>query len=383
MANWASVAALGDPSTEEWKRANLKRIEPIKGQSWEVYAPAAEAFEGLLNDLIKLGYSPISSGGYNYRNIRGSDKLSQHAFGTAIDLNALTNAMGQSATDIPDAAELAKKWGLEWGGNWKNPDPMHFEYTGGGGSQGQTLTAQQQWMQGLWQHAQAQSARTGVDPRIIMAQTALETGYGKSAPGNNYFGIKGGGQVNKTLEFINGKMTPVEASFSTYKDPSESFGAYGDLLLTDRYKALREAKGLEAQIAALGASGYATDPDYAKKIQAIAAGIPETGFATRVTHPTTTVGTTTGDPVKEAATPVAATTDKTKPKDKYAAAAMAGMKGLGALPAPKMGAGGNAPQLPAMAPMALDAVPMVAGDVGARRDQLAMLMQKLNAGQLW
>ena len=133
MANWATVAALGDPSTEQWKQQNLTWVEAPNGERWQVYAPAAQSFQGLLGDLVARGYVPRSSGGYNYRNIRGGDQLSQHAFGTAIDLNAMTNQLGQSATDIPDAAALAEKWGLEWGGNWKGrPDPMHFEYRGGG-----------------------------------------------------------------------------------------------------------------------------------------------------------------------------------------------------------------------------------------------------------
>lgn len=132
MANWATRERLGDSSTPEWQQQNLTWIEPVKGQRWQVYKPAAKQFEGLLTDLAKLGYMPTSSGGYNYRNIRGSDRLSQHAFGTAIDLNALTNQLGQNTSDIPQAAQLARKHGLEWGGNWKGrPDPMHFEYTGG------------------------------------------------------------------------------------------------------------------------------------------------------------------------------------------------------------------------------------------------------------
>jgi len=130
MANWATKELLGDSSSPEWQADNLTWIEPVKGQRWQVYKPAAKQFEGMLNDLAKLGYTPSSSGGYNYRNKRGGDDLSQHAFGTAIDLNALTNPMGQSATDIPQAGELADKWDLEWGGRWKNPDPMHFEYKG-------------------------------------------------------------------------------------------------------------------------------------------------------------------------------------------------------------------------------------------------------------
>lgn len=133
MANWANTGNVGDPLSPGWQEKNLQWIEPVKGQRWQVYKQAAPAFEGLLTDLAKLGYTPTSSGGFNYRNIRGGDRLSQHAFGTAIDINALANQLGQSTTDIPQAAQLAAKYGLEWGGNWKGrPDPMHFEYAGQG-----------------------------------------------------------------------------------------------------------------------------------------------------------------------------------------------------------------------------------------------------------
>ena len=104
MANWATREALGDPSTPEWQAQNLTWIEPVPGQRWQVYKPAAASFEGLIKDLVAKGYGPTSSGGYNYRNIRGGNELSQHAFGTAIDMNSLTNALGMQQSDIPDAA---------------------------------------------------------------------------------------------------------------------------------------------------------------------------------------------------------------------------------------------------------------------------------------
>ena len=95
---------------------------------------------------------------------------------------------------------------------------MHFEYTGGAPSV--DLTAQQQWVQQMWPLAVEQSKRTGIDPRVILSQSALETGWGKSAPNNNYFGVKGPGEGQKTLEMINGRMQPTTASFRTYKDPA-------------------------------------------------------------------------------------------------------------------------------------------------------------------
>ena len=39
-------------------------------------------------------------------------------------------------------------------------------------------------------HVREVAARTGLDPRLILAQSAVETGWGGKAPGHNYFGIK-------------------------------------------------------------------------------------------------------------------------------------------------------------------------------------------------
>nr|WP_302795429.1 M15 family metallopeptidase [Shinella daejeonensis] len=61
--------------------------------------------------------------------------MSQHAFGTAIDIGAANNPLlsrgAKVVTDLPpNVAELAAKNGLEWGGNWRRPDAMHFEWLG-------------------------------------------------------------------------------------------------------------------------------------------------------------------------------------------------------------------------------------------------------------
>lgn len=123
-----------------------------------------------------------------------------------------------------------------------------------------------------------ESKRTGVDPRIIVAQAAQETGWGKSAPGNNYFGIKShgkeGGQTLATNEVIDGKTVRVNDSFRQFGSPAESVRGYGDFLLENpRYEKMRTAQGLDAQLAELGASGYATDPNYSSSVGAIARGI--------------------------------------------------------------------------------------------------------------
>jgi hypothetical protein len=123
-------------------------------------------------------------------------------------------------------------------------------------------------------YARKVSERTGIDPRVIIAQAALETGYGKSAPNNNYFGIKStgqGGQTLPTTEYVNGKPVQMDQSFRTYGDMGQSAEDYGSFMLKNpRYADVLSATGLDEQIAALGKSGYATDPNYAAKLKNIA-----------------------------------------------------------------------------------------------------------------
>lgn len=134
------------------------------------------------------------------------------------------------------------------------------------------------FIQSLLPAAIQESQRTGVDPRIIVAQAAQETGWGRSAPGNNYFGIKShgqsGGQTLATNEVIDGKTVRINDSFRQFSSPADSVRGYGDFLLQNpRYKPLREAQGLDAQLGALQASGYATDPNYSSSVGAIARSI--------------------------------------------------------------------------------------------------------------
>jgi hypothetical protein len=71
-------------------------------------------------------------GVYSWRTQSGSGtKLSLHAWGAAIDLNARTNQRGASG-DMPwEIREIFAQAGWSWGGIWKSPpDPMHFQAAG-------------------------------------------------------------------------------------------------------------------------------------------------------------------------------------------------------------------------------------------------------------
>lgn len=112
---------------------------PIEGTKVKVrcakaVAPLIAGFCKEFHELIE----PIDGGqlddwGYAFRMVRGStDKLSNHSSGTAIDLNATKHPLGKIGTfpaeKVPMIRALAKKYGLTWGGDYRNrKDEMHFE----------------------------------------------------------------------------------------------------------------------------------------------------------------------------------------------------------------------------------------------------------------
>jgi hypothetical protein len=110
---------------------DLVTIKTRGGVPFTVAREAAPRFQGLLDDLEKNGYPLKSneSGGYNDRNIAGTNTKSQHAFGNAVDVNWNDNPRGGTQPSMPPflADSLARKHGVSWGGTWNNPDPMHFE----------------------------------------------------------------------------------------------------------------------------------------------------------------------------------------------------------------------------------------------------------------
>lgn len=113
----------------------LTTIQTPGGAKFQVNADYADKFQSLLTDLEAAGYAVNgrTSGGYNPRNIAGTNTPSNHAFGRAIDINWDRNAQGTQG-DIPAelARSLATKYGMRWGGDYKTakPDPMHFEIAG-------------------------------------------------------------------------------------------------------------------------------------------------------------------------------------------------------------------------------------------------------------
>lgn len=138
----------------------------------------------------------------------------------------------------------------------------------------------------IWPHAQRAASELGVDPRALVAQAALETGWGKRLPNhadgssaNNLFGIKASGWKGRavtagTHEYVAGVRRNENASFRAYDSIGESFNDYVRLLKNNNRYAGALAAGTDVAGFARGLQrgGYATDPQYANKIAAIADG---------------------------------------------------------------------------------------------------------------
>jgi flagellar protein FlgJ len=127
----------------------------------------------------------------------------------------------------------------------------------------------------------------GLDPMGMLAQAALETGWGQRMPRNadgslshNMFGIKAGDEwagaraSADTMEVVNGVATPRRTAFRAYGSIEESVNDFASLLKNSpRYRDVIAAGGnAGAYIAGMGKSGYATDPEYANKLNQILGG---------------------------------------------------------------------------------------------------------------
>ena len=147
-------------------------------------------------------------------------------------------------------------------------------------------TAAREFVARLMPDAVAVSRETGIPAHYMVAHAALETGWGRSEPRQsngdpsfNLFGIKAGkswpGKVVEapTTEYINGQMQKVTERFRAYGSYSEAFRDYANLLTNSpRYGGLTGSRDAASFARGLQAGGYATDPQYASKLERIISG---------------------------------------------------------------------------------------------------------------
>ncbi|WNN49955.1 flagellar assembly peptidoglycan hydrolase FlgJ [Siccibacter colletis] len=128
--------------------------------------------------------------------------------------------------------------------------------------------------------ARLASQQSGIPHHLILAQAALESGWGQrqiktesGEPSFNLFGVKASGNWKgpvteiTTTEFENGEAKKVKAKFRVYGSYLEALSDYVGLLTRNpRYAAVTTAATPEQGAQALQSAGYATDPNYARKL---------------------------------------------------------------------------------------------------------------------
>ncbi|TAJ94382.1 MAG: flagellar assembly peptidoglycan hydrolase FlgJ [Gammaproteobacteria bacterium] len=138
----------------------------------------------------------------------------------------------------------------------------------------------------LWPLARQAGGELGIPPEAIVAQAALETGWGghliarkDGRDSHNYFGIKAGPEwtgerVSRySLEYENGVLVRQRADFRAYPDRASAMADYVRLLGTERYAAgIRRGQSAGEFGHVLQAAGYATDPRYGEKLENIVKG---------------------------------------------------------------------------------------------------------------
>lgn len=151
-----------------------------------------------------------------------------------------------------------------------------------GGQKTSISSTQENFVMMLKPHAEKAAAELNINPDVLIAQIALETGWGKHVIHDkqgdnsfNLFNIKAGSQwqgdkVNvSTLEFRDGIAANEKADFRKYTDYADSFSDYVRLMKNNsRYEqVLQKGSDSAAYAEALQSAGYATDPEYAQKIK--------------------------------------------------------------------------------------------------------------------
>ena len=148
-------------------------------------------------------------------------------------------------------------------------------------------TNRREFVAAVWPHARRAAQAIGVSAHALVAQAALESGWGKrlaagidGQPSFNLFGIKAGANWTgdrdriATHEYVNGTRAARYADFRDYASLAEAFDDYVALLRRNpRYAAaLRHSTDSRRFAAHLQKAGYSTDPHYADKIHSIANG---------------------------------------------------------------------------------------------------------------
>lgn len=234
-------------------------IETQQKQDYELKADAVKVFN-LATQLTPSNHQPLPEEFH---------ELQHQVDNSSVKLSVLSNDVG-TANNLVDEAIESKN-------GWENPE--HF-------------------IQELKPHAERAAKQLGVSADVLMAQSALETGWGKyvmkrddGSVAFSLFGIKAdsrwsGDTVSVTThEFRNGRMQKETADFRAYDSIGEAMQDYVAFIRgSERYQLALQGTTDSQYVQGLQKAGYATDPQYANKIINITQGTTYTNALASLQH---------------------------------------------------------------------------------------------------
>lgn len=293
------------------RQAMTAQVQKMTGMLWDE----------MLNELNKTGMSDdaLGTGGADFQNMFMWN-IAQNDFGRydsqLVDaaLKQLGNGGAAAQTDgtVPPILPPPVLQALQpAGGSDVGPAeaPIYASSAAGvenSAAVGAFIDKAKSFAKTVWPQIQSAAQQLGVPAVAVLAQAALETGWGGAAPGNNLFGVKAAdGQpstMRATTEMIDGVLTPQSAAFRDYASPADSIADYVHHILSGFHGVVGQGT-ISGFANALQASGYATDGNYAAKIigitqspmmtqilQTLGAGA-QTVAASSTPNPTTKAGT--------------------------------------------------------------------------------------------
>jgi flagellar protein FlgJ len=260
-------------------RASAARQDP------QALREAAQQFEGLFTAMMLKSMREASLGSgmgdseetKTYQDMYDQQLALQMAHGKGL---GLADMLMQQLTRSQSAHGAASTSTVSAPGGASAPAPAGTE------TEPASTAQRASFVRSLTPLAQAAGNSLGVAPDTLIAQAALETGWGRNVPADsagrsssNLFGIKatdswrGASVQASTTEFDQGTPSSTQAAFRSYGSAAQSVGDYVSLLRgSSRYAgALDTGSDVQAFGSGLQRGGYATDPDYVNKLVATVA----------------------------------------------------------------------------------------------------------------
>jgi len=300
--NSISLKPFSTPNTLDPRAmGDLKRLAKAEGNSDEALRAASRQIESLFLQIMlksmrnaSLGNGPFDSEQTKFiQELHDQQLASDLAQSRGIGLaDALFRQLGggrNEGVSVPGAANIPFL---------SPPKPTVAESVAQSAKIDETIAAARkangqvpehvrEFVASVWPHAHEASRATGIPAHFMVAQAALETGWGtkqlKNADGSpsfNLFNIKAGPNwtgpttaQKSVAEFEGGNWKSRQAVFRSYASWSEAFADYAKLLTDNpRYANVLGRDDAAGFAQGLKDAGYATDPAYADKLVRIIGG---------------------------------------------------------------------------------------------------------------